>query len=147
MKPTPTENKLPFQAGGFATLAEALDYAAMGDTGFNFYSGSGQLQDVLTYLALKKKAQAIARRLLALGLERGCAGMSDTEQRTLSGAGIGTAAGGIVGAIAGDTGVGLAVGAITGGVAGYLYDHHKKAQQKAHDEAYEQGYKAGQKKQ
>lgn len=81
MKPTPTENKLPFQAGGFATLAEALDYAAMGDTGFNFHSGSGQLQDVLTYLALKKKAQAIAPRLLALGLERGArvALVADTD--------------------------------------------------------------------
>ena len=52
---------------------------------------------------------------LALG---GCAGMSDTEQRTLSGAAIGTAAGGIVGAIAGNTGLGLAV------VYGIVTDHH-----------------------
>ena len=48
---------------------------------------------------------------LALG---GCAGMSDTEQRTLSGAAIGTAAGGVVGGIAGHTGIGLAVGAVAG---------------------------------
>jgi fatty-acyl-CoA synthase len=59
------------QAGGFATLVEALEYAAQGDTGFNFYNGNGQLQDVLTYTQLKIKAQAIAGRFLALGLERG----------------------------------------------------------------------------
>ena len=37
---------------------------------------------------------------LALG---GCAGMSDTEQRTLSGGAIGTGAGAVIGAIAGHT--------------------------------------------
>jgi fatty-acyl-CoA synthase len=81
MIPTPTENKLPLLVGGFANLAEALDYAAQGDTGFNFYSGSGQLQGVLTYLALKKQAQAIARRLIALDLERGArvALIADTD--------------------------------------------------------------------
>ena len=60
MKATPTENKLTMQTGGFATLVEALEYAAQGDTGFNFYDGKGQLHDVLTYTRLKKKAQAIA---------------------------------------------------------------------------------------
>ena len=71
MKPTPTENKLKLQAGGFATLVEALEYAARGDTGFNFYNSKGQLQDVLTYTQLKNKAQAIAGRFIALDLERG----------------------------------------------------------------------------
>ena len=71
MTPTPTENRLKMRTCGFATLVEALEYAAQGDTGFNFYSGNGQLQDVLTYTLLKKKAQAIAGRLRALGLERG----------------------------------------------------------------------------
>jgi fatty-acyl-CoA synthase len=81
MKPTPTENKLTMQTGGFATLVEALEYAAQGDTGFNFYSGKGQLWDVLTYSRLKKRAQAIAGRLLALGLERGArvALIADTD--------------------------------------------------------------------
>ena len=69
------------RAGGFATLAEALDYAAQGDTGFNFYSGNGQLQDALPYSVLREKAQAIARRLLALGLQRGArvALIADTD--------------------------------------------------------------------
>ena len=81
MKPTPTENKLTMQTGGFTTLAEALEYAARGDTGFNFYSAKGQLQNVLTYSLLKKRAQAIAGRLLALGLERGArvALIADTD--------------------------------------------------------------------
>jgi fatty-acyl-CoA synthase len=71
MKPTPTENELPLRVGGFATLVGALEYAAQGDTGFNFYSSNGKLQDVLTYSGLKKKSQAIAGRLLTLGLEPG----------------------------------------------------------------------------
>ena len=41
-------------------------------------------------------------------------------QSTLSGAAIGTAAGGIVGAIAGHTGIGLAVGEVAGTAGGYL---------------------------
>ena len=52
---------------------------------------------------------------LALG---GCAGMSDTEQRTLSGGAIGAGTGAVVGAIAGNTGLGLAVGAAAGAVSG-----------------------------
>ena len=81
---------------------------------------------------------------LALG---GCAGMSDTEQRTLSGGAIGAGAVTIVGAIAGHTAWGAAIGAASGLAGGYLWDHHKKAQQKAHDEAYEKGYEAGKKSQ
>lgn len=65
----------------------------------------------------------------------GCANMSDTEQRTLSGAAIGTAGGAAIGAIAGDTGLGMAVGAAAGAAGGYLYDRHEKSKQ----EAYEQG--------
>ncbi len=71
MKPTPTENKLKLKAGGFTTLVEALEYAARGDTGFNFYNGKGQLQDVLSYRQLKHNARAMAGRFIALGLARG----------------------------------------------------------------------------
>ena len=51
----------------------------------------------------------------------GCAGMSDTQQRTMSGAAIGTAAGGVIGAISGNTGMGMAIGAAAGAGGGYLY--------------------------
>ena len=54
-----------------------------------------------------KKLSIVILLVISLALG-GCAGMSDTEQRTLSGAAIGTAAGGVVGAIAGHTGIGLA---------------------------------------
>ena len=55
----------------FATLAEALDYAALGDTGANFYAGSGKLATVLPYRVLRVEARTLARRLLSLALPRG----------------------------------------------------------------------------
>jgi len=70
----------------------------------------------------------------------GCSGMSDTQQRTMSGAAMGTAAGGIIGAIAGDTGMGMAIGAAAGAAGGYIYDKNQKAQ----DRNYEEGFRAGQ---
>ena len=69
--PTPTENSLPLRRADFATLAEALDYAAQGETGANFYSGSGKLTTVLPYRTLRLQALVLARRLLSLPLERG----------------------------------------------------------------------------
>jgi fatty-acyl-CoA synthase len=71
MEATPTENRLPLRLGDFATLTEALEYAAQGDTGLNFYTGKGELYAVLPYARLKDEAQTLARRLLGLGLERG----------------------------------------------------------------------------
>lgn len=71
MKPTPTENTLPLRPADFATLAEALDYAAEGKTGYNFYDGKGQLDTVLPYSRLRQDAIEIARRLDHLNLERG----------------------------------------------------------------------------
>lgn len=71
MMPTPTEHGLPMRHADFATLADALDYAARGDTGFNFYNGRGELSCALAYSSLREQAQATARRLLGLGLEQG----------------------------------------------------------------------------
>ncbi|MCU0935664.1 MAG: fatty acyl-AMP ligase [Gammaproteobacteria bacterium] len=70
-RPTPTFNPLPFRAADFANLAEALDYAALGDTGCNFYSARGELYAALPYATLREDARALARRLAGLGLERG----------------------------------------------------------------------------
>jgi hypothetical protein len=72
---------------------------------------------------------------LALG---GCSSMSQTEQRTLSGAGIGTVAGVAVGAITGEW-AWAAGGAAIGAATGYIYDQDKKKQQAI----YEQGVQAG----
>ncbi|MBL8788862.1 MAG: fatty acyl-AMP ligase [Rhizobiales bacterium] len=62
---------LPQQLGGFKTIAEGLDYAARGVTGFNFYGGRGALAEVLPYAELRKRALSTARKLLSLGLKRG----------------------------------------------------------------------------
>jgi hypothetical protein len=66
-----------------------------------------------------KKLSIVIFLVISLALV-GCAGMSDTEQRTLSGGAIGAGAGAVVGAIAGHTGLGLAVGAAAGVAGGYL---------------------------
>ena len=79
--------------------------------------------------------------ILSLGLF-GCAGMSDTEQRTLSGGAIGTGAGAVIGAISGHALWGAAIGAVAGSAGGYLYDKDQKSK----DAAYQKGYEAGQHK-
>lgn len=71
MEATPTENTLPLRYGDFSTLADALDYAAQGETGANFYNGKGQLEAVLPYAVLRDEALDIARQLMGLKLERG----------------------------------------------------------------------------
>jgi fatty-acyl-CoA synthase len=71
MAPTPTQNNLTLRRGDFANLAQALDYAAGGNTGYNFYDGAGKLSAVLPYKKLQKEAQSLARRLLGLGPRRG----------------------------------------------------------------------------
>jgi fatty-acyl-CoA synthase len=68
---TPTENSLPPRLADFASLADALDYAAGGDTGLNFYSGRGELTATLSYAELRRQSLGLARRLAGLGLERG----------------------------------------------------------------------------
>src|SRR5574337_851150 len=69
--PTPTENTLPLRITGFSTLAGALDYAAGGVTGCNFYGDRGELYAVLPYADLREQARSLARRLMSLPLERG----------------------------------------------------------------------------
>jgi fatty-acyl-CoA synthase len=71
MDPTPTQNNLPLRKGDFNNLAEALDYAARGNTGYNFYDGTGKLSAVFPYKKLRKEARSLARRLLGLGPRRG----------------------------------------------------------------------------
>jgi len=68
---TPTTNTLPFRAADFSNLAEALDYAAQGVTGCNFYTGRGQLYAVISYERLRQEARTLARRFAGMGLERG----------------------------------------------------------------------------
>jgi len=71
MKPTPTITDLPLRLADFANLAEALDYAAKGKAGVNFYGKDGQLKSVLSYTQLRAEARILARRLLSLKPKRG----------------------------------------------------------------------------
>jgi fatty-acyl-CoA synthase len=68
---TATDNTLPLLRGGFASLAEALDYAAGGCTGFNFYTGRGERTQTVTYTELRAQSLDLAGRLAGLGLPRG----------------------------------------------------------------------------
>jgi len=69
--PTPVNKELPLKCEGFSGLAEALEYAARGDSGFNFYDHSGQLEVVLSYRDLLTDAKTLASRLSSLGCPRG----------------------------------------------------------------------------
>ena len=68
---TPSINSIEFRSGDFATLAEALDYAALGVTGANFFTGRGEQYAQLPFRELRDKARVLARKLLGLGLQKG----------------------------------------------------------------------------
>lgn len=76
--------------------------------------------------------------LLAVPLA-GCADLSPTQQRALTGTTGGAAGGAIIGAIAGNAGMGAAIGAATGLASGLVYDYHKRTEQSA----YQRGVLAG----
>ena len=69
----------------------------------------------------------------------GCSNLSPTEQRALTGTGIGAAGGAVIGAMAGNAGLGAGIGAAAGLAGGLLYDQAKKSQASA----YRAGYGAG----
>ncbi|MGR9071861.1 MAG: YMGG-like glycine zipper-containing protein [Gammaproteobacteria bacterium] len=78
--------------------------------------------------------------LAILGLSA-CAGMTDTQQRTVTGGLGGAGLGAVIGAIAGDAGMGAAIGAAAGTAGGYLYGKHKEAEQKAYNQGRMDEYK------
>src|SRR5690606_23263742 len=64
---TPTASGIALRRAEFSTLTEALDYAARGASGFNYYNGRGELIAVLSYRELRTRARALARKLQGLG--------------------------------------------------------------------------------
>ncbi len=67
-------NSTPFKVepqSKYASLADALDAAALRDTGYNFYGAKGELEHELPYEVLREDAMVLARKLQSLGLERG----------------------------------------------------------------------------
>ena len=72
MRPTPTQDRsLPRRFADFETLVDAVEYAACGERGINFYSARGELTDALPYSEIRNRAVEIGRRLVSLGLNRG----------------------------------------------------------------------------
>jgi fatty-acyl-CoA synthase len=71
LTPTPTAPDRHTRKADFATMAEALDFAASKATGINLHSLRGELTDALTYRELAETARELAGALLALGLAPG----------------------------------------------------------------------------
>ena len=71
LSPTPTDNEIPQRLGDFATLTDALDYAASGAGGMNYYTARGELSEVITWARMRDDARSVAGRLLARGLKPG----------------------------------------------------------------------------
>jgi fatty-acyl-CoA synthase len=68
---TPTADALPRRFADFATLGEALDYAAKGVRGLNFHDPRGKLVRAYSYAELRQDAIAAAYRLIAHGVKPG----------------------------------------------------------------------------
>ena len=71
LAPTATTDDLPRRFSDFATLGEALDYAAKGQRGLNFHDPRGNLARPYPYAELRADALAAAYRLIAAGIKPG----------------------------------------------------------------------------
>jgi hypothetical protein len=80
-----------------------------------------------------------ASALCVAVLLAGCAGMSDTQQRAVTGTAAGAAGGALIGAIAGNTGMGAVIGAGAGLATGLVVDKVQKDK----DAAYRRGVADG----
>jgi fatty-acyl-CoA synthase len=68
---TPTLDTLPRRLADFATLGDALDYAAKGKRGLNFHDARGVLALAYPFTQLRADALVEARRFVALGIKPG----------------------------------------------------------------------------
>jgi hypothetical protein len=76
-------------------------------------------------MPMKKMVILVMVLALAVG---GCSGMSNTQQRTLSGGAIGASGGTLIGWAAGCPACGAAIGGGAGLLGGYAYDRYEKSQ-------------------
>ncbi len=67
----PTAPERFIRLADFATLIEALEFAATGETGLCFHTVRGEIAEALSYRRLRDEAEALAGRLLAAGLKVG----------------------------------------------------------------------------
>ncbi|MBW0144561.1 fatty acyl-AMP ligase [Sphingomicrobium clamense] len=68
---TPTLDTQPRRIADFATVGDALDYAAQGSRGMNFHDARGTLLRTYPYAELREDALGYARRFMTLGLKPG----------------------------------------------------------------------------
>lgn len=85
-----------------------------------------------------KKIAIVAFAALFINIT-GCADMSPTQQRTVTGGLGGAAAGAAIGAIAGNAGMGALIGGAAGSTGGFLYGRSREAQERAFQEGLRQG--------
>jgi fatty-acyl-CoA synthase len=71
LEPTPTDDDLPRRYADFATMTEALDYAAQGEKGLNFHDARANLVRAYRYAELRRDALAAAHRFVARGIAPG----------------------------------------------------------------------------
>ncbi len=69
----------------------------------------------------------------------GCADLTPTQQRAMTGTGIGAAGGAVIGAMAGNAGMGALIGAGAGLAGGLVVDQVRKNEAAA----YQRGYNSG----
>jgi fatty-acyl-CoA synthase len=69
--PTPTDDGTLRRFADFATLGEALDYAAAGRRGLNFHDARGTLERPYPFTQLRADALAFAYRFVAKGVKPG----------------------------------------------------------------------------
>lgn len=67
---TPTQDSLSRRFSDFATLSEAMDYAAQGKRGLNFHDMRGQLARPYPYSEMREDALKMAYRLISHGIRK-----------------------------------------------------------------------------
>ncbi len=70
-QPTPTQSNVSLRLADFERMGDALDYAAKGQSGLNFYSARNGLEEAVPYTVLRTRALDAAQRMLASGLKAG----------------------------------------------------------------------------
>ncbi|MEI4233333.1 fatty acyl-AMP ligase [Roseovarius sp. D22-M7] len=71
MNATSSSHHVALRKADFSTLCDALDYAAEGETGVNFFDARGALYSTTSYRDLREQAIELAHRLVGLGIAPG----------------------------------------------------------------------------
>lgn len=72
MEVTPTlDPSLDRRFSDFDTLIEAIEYAAKGQRGVNFFNARGDVSESITWKQIRDRAEIIGRKLVGMGFQRG----------------------------------------------------------------------------